>query len=267
LYLNFLLFFAPFTLTRADYFMDDTNSSIKYTPEHRSWDFTSQTQQRTLSFTDGTPATINYSKVWNYTLAYSTSKHGQMLIPFTGSGITIYAVQLDAPINYTISLNGTQLPENFTTSPDEQDVEYNVTLYNNQSLPFAPYELVLRNTGTLFIFDSVYVNETMPTSASTTSTSPTPSSSSTPPSSSSKDVSHKSSHVGAIAGGTAGGFIALGVIGSAIVVFLRRRRRNQWAPSSKYSIHDAQPINFPPQSPLVPLMTQEKHHSVYGDGA
>jgi hypothetical protein len=50
-------------------------------------------------------------------------------------------------------------------------------------------------------------------------------------------------------------------------MFLSRRRRNQWAPSSEYDAHNTQPVDVPPQSPTVPQMTQENHHSAYGVGA
>jgi len=105
------------------------------------------------------------------------------------------------------------------------------------------------------------------TTVSTTSTSPTTSSSSTSSFSSSGEGSHKSSHAGAIAGGVVGAFVALGLIGSAIAMFLSRRRRDQRAPSSEYDVHNTQPVDVPPQSPTVPQMTQENYHSAYGVGA
>jgi hypothetical protein len=61
--------------------------------------------------------------------------------------------------------------------------------------------------------------------------------------------------------------VALGVIGSAIALFLSRRRRNQRAPTSEYGEHNTQLVDVPPQSPTVPQMTQENHHSAYGAGA
>jgi len=58
--------------------------------------------------------------------------------------------------------------------------------------------------------------------------------------------------------------VALGLIGSVIALFISRRRRNQWASSSE---RNTQPVDVPPQSPAVPEMTQENHHSADGVGA
>jgi len=102
------------------------------------------------------------------------------------------------------------------------------------------------------------------TASPTVSTTLTPSSSSTSSFSSSEGVTHKSSDAGAIAGGIVGGFVALGIIGLVIAMFLSRRRRNQRAASSEYGVDNTQPVDVPPQSPQ---MTQENHHSSYGVGA
>jgi len=277
--LYFLPFFASFTLTRADYIMDDTNSSITYLPSKPlpgCWSVSGPGHYYNIGLLNGTTANIDYAQVYNQTVTLSicnSSIDCQIIIPFTGSGTTIHAVQLDVSINYTIFLDDIQqtLPESFPAISDT-NFAYNVTLYDNSSLPFAYHNLVLHNTGTLFLFDSAYVKEPEPSSASTTSTSSAIASSSSSPfpspsSLSPSDISHKPSHVGAIAGGAAGGLVALGVIGSAIAMFLSRRRRNQWAPSSEFEVQNTQPVDAPLQSPPVPPMTQENHHSSHGVGA
>jgi len=103
------------------------------------------------------------------------------------------------------------------------------------------------------------------TSISISSTSHTSSTSifTSASSTASSGSSSSPSHVGAIAGGAAGAFVALGVIGSAITMCRSRRHRNQWAPSSEYSIHNIQPFDVSPQSPPMSLMSQGNHHLQY----
>ncbi|KIM79222.1 hypothetical protein PILCRDRAFT_823815 [Piloderma croceum F 1598] len=123
--------------------------------------------------------------------------------------------------------------------------DLNAAMYDNGPESMAPTPTVVSIT-----------TSTVPPSSSA-------SSSSTSSVSSSEDGSHKSSDAGAIAGGVVGALVALGLIGSVIAMLLSRRRRNQWAPSSEDYVHN----NQPSQSPTVPQMTQENHHSSYGVGA
>jgi hypothetical protein len=65
--LHFLPFFTPFTLARADYIMDDTNSSITYLPpgfwiiEHLGYPYN-------IYLLNGTIANIDYTQLYNQTL-------------------------------------------------------------------------------------------------------------------------------------------------------------------------------------------------------
>jgi hypothetical protein len=69
--LHFLPFFAPFTLTRADYIMDDTNSSITYLPPRPlpgSWDVSRLGHYYNIDLLNGTTANIDYNQLYNRTL-------------------------------------------------------------------------------------------------------------------------------------------------------------------------------------------------------
>ncbi|KIM79221.1 hypothetical protein PILCRDRAFT_823813 [Piloderma croceum F 1598] len=121
-------------------------------------------------------------------------------------------------------------------------------------------------TGVPGLTPSTFTTTATVTSISISSTSHTSSTSILTTSASSTASSGSSSspsHVGAIAGGAAGAFVALGVIGTVITVCRSRQRRNQRAPSSEYSIHNAQPVDVSSQSPPLTLMTQGNHHLEY----
>ena len=72
LWSHFLPFFALFTLTRADYFIDNTNSSIIYTPLTGAiwaWEnLNPNTAVQIIFMDDGSPSTIDYTRVYNETV-------------------------------------------------------------------------------------------------------------------------------------------------------------------------------------------------------
>ena len=102
-----------------------------------------------------------------------------------GSGITIYGLQTPFGFtNFTISLDGNVLPSQVVLLGPQaagSPTTYNVTLYDNQSLPLAYHDLAITSTAE-FIFDYAYVNQTDPTPKTLPSSSaPVPSSSATSP--------------------------------------------------------------------------------------
>jgi hypothetical protein len=69
--LYFLPFFASFTLTRADYIIDDTNSSITYLPSKPlpgCWSVSGPGHHYNIGLLNGTTANIDYAQVYNQTV-------------------------------------------------------------------------------------------------------------------------------------------------------------------------------------------------------
>ena len=110
----------------------------------------------------------------------------------SGSGIILYGLQLPGfAIDFSVKIDGSDSQVSFPAIPLAEDSPtiYNLTLYDNQSLPLTNHFLSVISTGQFF-FGYAYVNQTDPapkpstsspvsTTSSVTSstTSPTPGSS------------------------------------------------------------------------------------------
>jgi len=207
---------------------------------------------------NGSTAIIDYNRTHNQTLSCSYYCDSTMPclieIPFTGSGITIYGLQVPGiSINFTVSLDGKVLPQQISFPPQSPSAglptTYNITLYNNQSLPLSDHDLIISVTSNM-IFDYAYVNQTppipnswasypasVPSSSSTPTTSPTPHPSRFP--------------VGAAAGGTVGGLVAVGAIVSALLRFRRKTPTPaEFGTQPIFTLFDSQPP--PPDMAHVP---------------
>jgi len=140
-------------LSVATYYMDDFNTSIIY---NGSWLYSPSPNNPEIE------GTYNSSY---HTPAISTDPNGggSMMIPFTGSGITIYCVQV--PYNYAdymiISLDGSR-PEIFDVPPPppSNTPVVNVSYYDIQNLQFTTHILSINPPeSNSFLFDYAKIND------------------------------------------------------------------------------------------------------------
>jgi len=126
-------------LAQADYKLDDTNSTIQYGPAG-NW--------------TRSGFVVDTSKVVNGTLTHSTCSSEDdcyMTFPFVGTGINVYnvireqlnisiTVDENLPSTFVYSNTSCFVPEIGSTHPQGC---YNVSVYNNQSLPYANHTLTI----------------------------------------------------------------------------------------------------------------------------
>ncbi|KAI6038434.1 hypothetical protein EDC04DRAFT_3022412 [Pisolithus marmoratus] len=231
---------------RADYYIDDTNTTLTYlsSPDDMWAQFTAgQTIQLPLS--NGTHRTVDSLDCYNHTLKtlFTNNPGGQVApcgsaeacileMPFTGSGITIFVYQVGSHgINASISIDGGRYESNALSAPPAPNYEiFNVSMFDVQKLDTGSHTLWMTindlagsSSNMIMIFDYAYVNETLVSAATATTTS-----TSFVPSSLLKFHNNSDFHytvsVWAIIGSILGG-IALIVIGTTAALCLRRRRR------------------------------------------
>jgi hypothetical protein len=183
---HLFLFALLFAVVQADYFIDDSNSTIGYTSVIGSPWIELTVASGTLTGGNGSTIELDFTRLYDETMAFAncnTTQVCQIGIPFTGSGITVYGVLLPGPTNFTVTIDDAPAPPPILaplraiTSP----ALYNVTLYDIQSLPLSFHMLTLSVvdwtsfTYSMMLFDYAYVNQAPPP----TSTSATPASTAT----------------------------------------------------------------------------------------
>jgi hypothetical protein len=222
------------------YYMDDTNSSIVYNGLPSKWSKLSPTSD----------AWVNNTEIYNSTLTHSaceTTDNCSALIPFTGSGITIYCV-IRSSLTIGITVDGTSSTYNFADDNSclnsQQLGCFNQTVYDAQILPYGDHNVTIsmysvpQSARDLsysdFYLDYVAINDTVP-SSSPSSVSPSPSISPVPGVSTSRpapttSVGSPRSKSGALPSGGTVGVVFGTVVGIIVllwgaVMWLRRRKR------------------------------------------
>ncbi|KAI6111044.1 hypothetical protein F5141DRAFT_1112212 [Pisolithus sp. B1] len=257
----------------ADYYIDDTNTTLTYSsgPKAAWGPFAAGGETLQLLLPNGTYQTIDPFVCYNHTYRYAACFSTDSCIlemPFTGSGITVFVYQAGpVGINASISIDGGRNETNVLSAPPAPNYEVaNVPMFSVQELETGSHTLWM-TVNDLFgsysgmMFDYAYVNETFVSAAeasaataTTSSTSSLPSSSTSPtttPTSTSSTSKSRGVNIGAVVGGVLGG-VALIMAGVIATVFLRRRRRSDTV--NLVSEGDVQP--FDPYIPYDPPVSQ-----------
>ncbi|KIM79848.1 hypothetical protein PILCRDRAFT_823037 [Piloderma croceum F 1598] len=245
----------------AMFFIDDSNSTIQYS------------DAKSIPWNHKVPGIANNSadvtKCYDQTYTVNqnlclTADSCQFQVPFTGSGITLFVIQSNNPLNTTLTLDGNiSATATLVALPGPNDFAYNVTLYNVQGLHTAQHTLDVALVtytpsggsaiGSMIRFDSALINNTdssvVSPSASgigTTTAHPVPSSG---------GGSTGSSHsvIGPAVGGAVGGVVVIAAIILALL-FCRRRKPPQhvaeFDPDPSIKNFPARPTSFDPQAVL-----------------
>jgi len=246
-----LLLFISLPFTTADYFIDDTSSNITYTPSSGpgNWGRGSLTSPLALfSDTNSSLDVIDYTRLYGNTLAYSEYNGtglSQMEIHFSGSGITIYGIQMDTGPNFSVSIDDIPLPSNvaFPALPPRSPTIYNMSFYDKQSLSASYHTLTITNNGEM-TFDYAYINETAPflTSSKTSS-------------------SGSSIPVKIVAGAVVGGLMAAAVVIGCFLCWSRKRARPMETPSQSYITSSHSPDVRQWSMPIDPLADEQPLHT------
>ncbi|KAG8217278.1 hypothetical protein J3R82DRAFT_5372 [Butyriboletus roseoflavus] len=252
-----LLFFllALVSFVSADYYIDDTNTTLTYSsgPKAAWAPYAIGGETLELLLPNGTYQVIDAFVCYNHTYRYAACFDTDtclLTVPFTGSGITVYAYQAGpVGINASITIDGAYAQTNVLSAPPAPAYEIaNVSMFNVQQLPSGPHTLNLlindlSGSYSGMMFDYAYVNESLvansTTTALTTATSTAASASAAVSSSSGSQYADHSSitgelvltmtvfsaDIGAIVGGVIA-MVAVIVIGIFACIWLRRRRRH-----------------------------------------
>ncbi|KAL4065236.1 hypothetical protein V8B97DRAFT_1946266 [Scleroderma yunnanense] len=206
----------------ADYYIDDTNTTLHYSSGPRAvWGpFAAGGETLELLLPNETyqevDAYVCYNHTYRYAACFSTDEC-ILTIPFTGSGITIYVYQAGpAGLNVSFAIDDSPTQIQTLSAPPAPDylIPDVSILFEVQQLPSGPHtaSLAVNNFSDSFsavLFDYAHVNETLFTET-TIPTSITSSASS-------------SGSQAAIVGGTLGGVVL--VIGGIVFFFFRRKKR------------------------------------------
>ncbi|KAH7914048.1 hypothetical protein BJ138DRAFT_1123819 [Hygrophoropsis aurantiaca] len=246
----------------ADYYIDDTNTTLTYSsgPKAAWAPYAVGGVTLELLLPNGTYQDIDAFACWNHTYRYAACFDTDtclLTIPFTGSGITYFVFQSGpVGINATITIDGQNPVTTVLNAPAGPAYEVpNVTMFNVQGLSSGPHSAQilindLQGSYSGMMFDYAYVNETTVGSSSTASTSSTstPSTTTAPGSSSSKHT-----NTAAIVGAIVAAVAVIIVIAFAVLYFRRRKRRQRggseidlvsepkMTPYNSYSAYD--PLN------------------------
>ncbi|KAH7890024.1 hypothetical protein F5I97DRAFT_1924520 [Phlebopus sp. FC_14] len=255
-----LLFFLSALVASAwaDYFVDDTNTTLTYSsgPKAAWGPFAAGGSTLELLLPNNTYQSIdpysNYRILLTFLLqsikdaACYASDSCLLTIPFTGSGITIYVYQAGpVGINASITVDGAHAATNVLNAAPAPNYEIsNVSMFDVQQLQTGTHSLNLLINDMLgsysgMMFDYAYINETLVTSAPTSTGSSTATSTSTP-SPSSNSSSGSSTNVGPIVGGVLGG---LAVVAAGIIAFFCIRRRKSKKDALDLSSEGVVPYN------------------------
>jgi len=217
-----LILLAP-TIPGHAYYMDDTNSSIVYSGSKWS------------RITSNVEPWVENSEIYFATLTHSvceTTDDCNVLIPFRGSGITIYNV-IRSSMTVGITIDGQSSTYNFADNNSCLNATnsgcFNTSIYDAQYLPYGDYNVTIsmftvpQSSRNLlysdFYLDYVSVNDTRtevtspsPVISPVPTTSPTPTNSTTPsswPTASPHPPSGRHLSPGAVAGIVIGALCAL----------------------------------------------------------
>ncbi|KAI0760675.1 hypothetical protein C8Q74DRAFT_1441246 [Fomes fomentarius] len=197
-----------------------------------------------------------HNGTWSDTTHHDGLDDGRnVTVQFTGTAVYAYHI-LSPPIiwtdtltNLSFTLDGTPVPgPNFVWDPpaSEQEYQYNVPVYVNESLENTDHTLVIHLVGpvSLGLFDYVvYTFDDGASPSTTTSTNPSPTPTTTVPS----PVSHRSLPVGAIVGGSVGGLVLILIVIATVVIHRRERQRSRAALAQRRMTLESS-INSEPQA-------------------
>ncbi|EIW85487.1 hypothetical protein CONPUDRAFT_162673 [Coniophora puteana RWD-64-598 SS2] len=222
---------------RADYYIDDTNSTLQYNSNPTAaWGAFSAGETLQLLLPNGTYQNINAYLALDLSMVASFSRYAAchtsdncvLNIPFTGSGIDIQVLQQgQAGINATAAIDsGSSVNKALVAASAPAFTNANVTMFSFQGLTTGSHTLtltVLDMQGSIsgMMFDYAYVNETLVAKDSTST-----SASSSPTATGGGSAGSKKSNAGPIVAGVIGGLAAIGAVVFALF-YLRRRRRSQ----------------------------------------
>ncbi|KAI9569014.1 hypothetical protein HD554DRAFT_2094678 [Boletus coccyginus] len=233
---SFLFFFPLISFVWANYYIDDTNTTLSYTPSAlwNSYYYGGQTLKMEF-LPNGTNLTIDASIV----AACSANDTCLLTIPFTGWSIGT---------NASITVDGAYAQTNVLSAPPAPNYEKaNVSMFDVQQLTSASHVLNLAvnnfsGNDSLIMFDYAYVNESRVTSLMTTTSTTATTAASIAASTSAPHSSSSASNtdIGAIVGGVVGG-IALVATGLFAFLWIRRRRGH---PPEMIDLHAGS--SFPP---------------------
>jgi len=267
-----------FISSRA-YIIDDADATVTYAYNSSQgsmpWARLSLTSPTYLTGSNGSVIFLDYTRIHSQTLTFANCNATldcQIMMPFTGSGITIYGVLFPGFSNFTVSIDGTQAPAPTPQSPvvAESPPLYNIALYEYHGLPVDVHELVItivswQLQGAEIALDYVDVNEA-PTTPGATTTTPAPaiptysgSTFSAYPSPLSAAGRSKGVVIGAAVGGTVGGLIVIASIAALVVLYLRRKKQTRSPPVREIDNNEPKHFSYtssplPPHSP-EPYMT------------
>ncbi|KAF7974525.1 hypothetical protein HWV62_11986 [Athelia sp. TMB] len=273
--IKLLFLLAIVVLVKADYTIDDQNKTVSYSTGG-NW-FHSTTSEEEQLLVNGSYITIITDDCFDDS--------------YPGSGATVYVKTAGMEgVNASITIDGDASSTNYSSLPSTPPAYQtaNVSLFSVQGLVSGSHTIDLRvvdyqGSWSNMFLDSIAINETLVTAPATSSTSSSLTSTSSASSTASTSASsvatpHKSSNVGAIAGGVVGG---LAVIGLALVLFLWRRSRmrpdntshsgeKDYRPpqSHQNNLRSGLPISVPPNedpstAPYIQLQEEQSTYSPY----
>ncbi|KAH0830352.1 hypothetical protein J3R83DRAFT_1746 [Lanmaoa asiatica] len=231
-----LFLFTLVSFVCADYYIDDTNTTLTYTSgPNAAWaSYAIGGVTLELLLPNNTYQVIDAFVCWNHTYRYAAcfdSDTCLLTVPFTGSGITVYVYQAGpVGINASITIDTVHAKTNVLSAPPAPAYEIaNVSMFDVQQLPSGPHtlSLLINNLSGSYsgmMFDYAYVNESLVTnSTTTTSTMATSTTVSTSAPASLSSGSH--TDTGAIVGGVIA-VVAVIVAGILASLWIRRRREH-----------------------------------------
>ncbi|KIK99729.1 hypothetical protein PAXRUDRAFT_822412 [Paxillus rubicundulus Ve08.2h10] len=241
-----LFLFTLVSFAWADYYIDDTNTTLTYAsgPKAAWAPYAVGAETLELLLPNGTYEVIDAFVCYNHTYRYAAcfdTDSCLLTVPFTGSGIAIYVYQAGpVGINASITIDGAHAETSVLNAPPGPAYQVaNVSMFDVQQLLSGPHTLQLL-INDLFgsysgmMFDYAYINESLVTSPPTSSASLTSSGSSTSSGSATPTTTSISSppssglhvDVGVVVGSVVGG-IAVMITGIIAFLWMRRRRREQ----------------------------------------
>ncbi|KAH7928206.1 hypothetical protein BV22DRAFT_1044868 [Leucogyrophana mollusca] len=232
-----LFLFTSTASVLADYYIDDTNTTLTYSsgPKAAWAPYAVGGETLELLLPNGTYQVIDafacYNQTYRYAACFDTDDC-LLTIPFTGSGITYFVFQSGpVGINATITIDGKSPQTTFLAAPPGPAYQIsNVSMFNVQGLPSGSHsaQILINDLSGSYsgmMFDYAYVNESTVATTSTTSVGSTSSSSPSTTMSPPPPSSGSHTNIGAVVGGVVAG-IAVIVAAVFALMFFRRRKRS-----------------------------------------
>ncbi|KAF8432433.1 hypothetical protein L210DRAFT_3763893 [Boletus edulis BED1] len=261
--------FALISSVWADYYIDDTNTTLTYSsgPKAAWAPYAVGAETLELLLPNGTYQVIDAFVCYNHTYRYAACFDADtclLTVPFTGSGITVYVNQAGpVGINASITVDGANAQTNVLNAPPAPAYQIaNVSMFDVQQLPSGSHTLKLLindlfGSYTGMMFDYAYVNETLVanTTLTTTTTSSASIRISASTSSPARSTSAPHTDTSAIIGGVIG-VLAVVVLGVLVFVWMRRRRGHGHVPEMiDVHSHGTSPPPFDPRARYDPVTT------------